>query len=842
MLLLIKPPRLITLFHPLVLSVLLTACFAAPDEETKILQQMIQADPFFDARYMDLEDRNSDRNSLEYALMRELPKRVPVAVDNIKMSNFASNWVQKNAPQGLIEFCLDRNYKLQIHYGSASESLFFLTKNGDRKIFHILPTSGSGVEFLVRVAQGIQPGLIVLTGLRSQLDLFLAQFALVHFRHSGKAYSAADLSTYNFHLIDEEAYRSALFKEALVGLPIGVRKVLLGSGSVFIKAILSRKFAVRSIDFLKGLYGDQFLLPLKRDLIEEGFLGVMDWKVEDFKSLEDSKEQFLNAQDMDLFKKFQQQLVLILRQKKEHRLTQLLLVGNELAISKDAQLKSEILNKLRFEMPQGSGLDVFASLVPVLTANGKERLLFLDGVHGDSIHSLLNVLQNLGFNDYLYADAAVTVKNTIEVGELVIPETMKRDSLGNKVHLNLKKKKLMLGHSYVPVLTSSVTEDLVSPDVYHFVDTATKKGLSNALMLVGGYEQNADELKKILINREILSKLVDPILKYYGVKDILLESSDNDFGFSSLEEKLSYFNFRNGISNERSILFRYALKNFLQRHLSTSEEREEYMRSHSLMPSAEHLGSLNPMNYYLDKPFEDQDVVAHLIQVEKALEELVVFLRLSGEDSYDINLHGEFLQAMFTPLSPLQISVSGISQRSLYELMRSPFGSNEHPRRFLIKLVPVGSDYGPKLTLTQPIKKAQIEKLYIEILREHGIRRNEKGLFVWTEGEINLEHDYLRAKVNRYLQGCDAFLSLARVDFMREKSQVFSVAPWSQTRVDELTKNLREGIAKLTAEGLKIKSMLRESALLRSDSEQYMEDLNRKISAMDQFVQVFVEY
>ena len=40
--------------------------------------------------------------------MRELPKRIPVSVGNEKLSNFASNWVSKNSPKGLIEFCLEK--------------------------------------------------------------------------------------------------------------------------------------------------------------------------------------------------------------------------------------------------------------------------------------------------------------------------------------------------------------------------------------------------------------------------------------------------------------------------------------------------------------------------------------------------------------------------------------------------------------------------------------------------------------------------------------------------------------------------------------------------------------
>ena len=98
------------LFHrTIIIIALFSSSVVAVDNELEKLKEIVQADNFFDARFMDLNQMDIKRSALEYALMRELPKRVPVSVGNEKLSNFASNWVRKNSPRGLIEFCLEKN-------------------------------------------------------------------------------------------------------------------------------------------------------------------------------------------------------------------------------------------------------------------------------------------------------------------------------------------------------------------------------------------------------------------------------------------------------------------------------------------------------------------------------------------------------------------------------------------------------------------------------------------------------------------------------------------------------------------------------------------------------------
>ena len=835
------------LFHrTIIIIALFSSSVVAVDNELEKLKEIVQADNFFDARFMDLNQMDIKRSALEYALMRELPKRVPVSVGNEKLSNFASNWVRKNSPRGLIEFCLEKKYKLQIHYGSTAETLFFLAKNKSNKAFHIFPIHNSGVEFVLRPAEGIKPGLIVVTGLRSKLQVFNAQLAFVHFRNAGKAYSAADILTYNFHLVDEEAYRSALFKESFINLPVGVKSALLGAGKFLLQEAINRKFAVQTIDLLKGLYGDKFLLPLKRDLIEEDFLGLTEWDIEIFKPLEVWAGQFLDHQNMILFQKFQKQLVLVLKQNKKHRLSQLLLVGNELTVSKNLVIKKKVLSKLLLNNTPDINSPYFSALLPVRTEVGVERILFVDDVDGDSIDSLIRVLESIGFSDFLYSNSAFSRNENMELGNVVSPgkvslksQVLENTSLSNS---SFFRENLSLEQSYLPFNFSSHKGDLINPDAFHFLKVCQGQDLKHGLLLVTSNESQVQELKKVLINREILGKLVDPIFSYFRIKDILLEADESEFGFASLKEKVEHYNLRHGISNERSILFRYALDSFLDRYLPDEESRETYMRSPNLVPANIHLNTLNPLNYYLDKPFEDQDVIAHLLQVEKALEEMKVFLGLLGENSYKIYVHGDFLEAMFTPLSPLHITVTGISQKSLYELLSSPFGNQDHIRRFLVRVLPSGTDYGPQLEISQNLKKGGLEQTYMEILEKSGIRRTEEGLFEFFLDKSSDSNSQLKSKVNRYLRGCDAFMSLGRADFLREKSQIFSVAPWSNERVEELTVNLREGVSKLTSEGLAIKESLRKSSLSDSEAQGYMNQLNRKISLMDSFVQIFVNY
>ena len=114
--------------------------------------------------------------------------------------------------------------------------------------------------------------------------------------------------------------------------------------------------------------------------------------------------------------------------------------------------------------------------------------------------------------------------------------------------------------------------------------------------------------------------------------------------------------------------------------------------------------------------------------------------------------------------------------------------------------------------------------------------------FIHSSNKVQGPYGHLKSKVNRYLQGCDTFMSLGRADFLREKSQIFSVAPWSNERVDELSFNLKEGVAKLTSEGLSIKENLRNSNLSELETQNYMNQINHKISSMDRFVQTFLNY
>ena len=152
MLLFFEFSPIVRCFIHIVLPILFVTSVIAIDTKLKVLQELIQEDPFFDARFIDLKQFDTNRSSLEFALMRRLPKRVPVNVGNLKMSKFATSWVHKNAPRGLIEYCLSNSYKLQIHYGSAAETLFFMAKDKVNEVFHVIPSNSGGIQFVVKLA------------------------------------------------------------------------------------------------------------------------------------------------------------------------------------------------------------------------------------------------------------------------------------------------------------------------------------------------------------------------------------------------------------------------------------------------------------------------------------------------------------------------------------------------------------------------------------------------------------------------------------------------------------------------------------------------------------------
>ena len=112
----------------------------------------------------------------------------------------------------------------------------------------------------------------------------------------------------------------------------------------------------------------------------------------------------LDHENMILFQKFQKQLVLVLKQNKKHRLSQLLLVGNELTVSKNLVIKKKVLSKLLLNNTPDINSPYFSALLPVRTEVGVERILFVDDVDGDSIDSLIRVLESIGFSDFLYSN------------------------------------------------------------------------------------------------------------------------------------------------------------------------------------------------------------------------------------------------------------------------------------------------------------------------------------------------------------------------------------------------------------------------------------------------------
>ena len=71
--------------------------------------------------------------------------------------------------------------------------------------------------------------------------------------------------------------------------------------------------------------------------------------------------------------------------------------------------------------------------------------------------------------------------------------------------------------------------------------------------------------------------------------------------------------------------------------------------------------------------------------------------------------------------------MTGIFKKSLYELISSPFGNQDHVRRFLVRVLPSGTDYGPQLEIKT--WEGSIRANLYGNTEKSGIRRKKTGLF-----------------------------------------------------------------------------------------------------------------
>lgn len=810
------------------------------------VEEIVEEDSFFDSRKVQLTNFATPRKTLEFT-RRGLDFK-PESLNRKEMEEFAQSHLGKQFPRGLLESLLEQNYKIQMHFGTLQESIYLLKKEGYQLVRHVFPAIRGGVHLLVAYAQGeelqdaYRPPRLVITELRSKALLEKMEWSLA-VQYGSKVDS---LIVYDFHPVLSDSYRSGAFKEALFHLPRGNRSVVLGSSKLLLQRLMERKFAAMSLKFLQGLYGSDFSKGMKNTLIEEGFLKAMDWDVTPFGRLHGNKEKVLSGFLLPLFDKFETELLLLLAQKPKHSLSELLVVGNEIAISKEPLLKEEIESSLGLSRSFELDVPLKLNSVPVLKAGRVERVLFIDGVVGDQVGIMVELLHHLGIKKIGYFGAAYGGQSK---SELILPLQVEykgknfESGIKNPVLHALKTMQVQkISHYTVPQAYAG--SKIVDNSSVYYLKGMHELGLEAHALLLGQGTGFSRSVEEVLKEQERMEALVDPLLAWLDIEDLLIEEPVVESGYFSLEEKMKQYRFKHGLEKDVSILFHVYLDAYLKENLRTPEEKKSFLSKDDMVVSSSkrHLA----FSYFLDRPYRDQDVIAHLSQIDKTMQELDVYLKLLGVKKATLHIGGGFQAGLLTPLSPLEYALEGLGQRELYELKASPFGDPNHPRRFLVRLIPREELLDQSHPVIEfPLKEEEpVTRLYLNALESLGVVQNKEGLFEWQMKKYEKQSQVLRLKmaVNRFLVGSEALLRLARTDFLREKSRVFALSPWSQKKVDELHQSLRTSVGDLTREGLELKQEVRNSKASEKNKLYWQNLIDEKVSSLESFISAYESY
>ncbi|MCO4782011.1 MAG: hypothetical protein KC646_06760 [Candidatus Cloacimonetes bacterium] len=825
------------------------------------LLDLLSQDSFYSVKKVQLEKLSLKHRQLEYSktlgfkLLGEQLDR-----SSKEAQALAKDWVQANTPLGLVSYALKNNFKVQHHFGSLYDSYYFLKKEGIKELYYLQPffseshSARQGLMYLVVPPAKGSRGRLIITNVRDDQSIQQILSYLYCYREDNLSFLAEKISGYDFHVADRVNYKSSIFKESLYNLPRDIKKVVFGDGRKIFSRLLDRKFGAMSLEFLRGLYGESFLKSIKRTLIEEGYFGADSWNIKKFASLELSRAKFLSVIDYNTFKIFEKDLIVFLKQKKSHRLYKTLLIGDQLSIHKSGLRKIDLSKRFLPQAPMGITKSPFMAIFPMGNKNSKERLLFFGGVEGDALRELCEVLDKIGIQEYLYLSNVHLIDKAHQENTIMIPSAVSKASGKSLYFPEGNLADLLMSHfevydkavayhynSALEVLSQSKklkTKDIdyMDQSTWYFAQAVNDLSVKN-----WGIAQVASSYKAGVVNNESIDILSDLFVKFFDVDDILLEANPDEFGFKDLNEKIANFNLRFDLNDKNSALFHRCLENYLDKSLIDDKDLKLFLQSDSMrVPYARNSRFLN---YFLDKPFTNDELLSHFVQISKALKELGLLLNLLGENDALISFNGDFVEGLMTPLTPLLVSVTNISQASLIEILSSPFGSFQPKRPYLIQVVPKGI-YAKS---TEPVKydfskETNIIKLYIKNLHNHGVSfEKKKGFYLQKSSKVNASTFVSEYKV--WKQGTVVFKQLARGDFFLKNSSVFSARIQSSSKdLVQMKGFLRKGAGRLVKEGLALKEKVNSSKITKALKFELSNEILHEISNLDDFVQKFIQF
>lgn len=826
------------------------------------LSEILQKDSFFTFRTVNLGEMSLTKKSFDYSLHRGFYSAIAeLDRSSLRQRQMSADWIRSNTPLGLVEYAAAHSFQLEFHFGSTHESLFFLKKEGFSELYHVRSARRIGFEFLVIPEREKQLGRLIVTNINSESELYLLQaYFYCYGLDNNLPFSTELVRIYDFHLTGRESYQSAHMKEYLFAVPFGTKSVITGIGEELFSIILRRRFAAMSLQFLRDLYGANFLSGLQAGIVDIGQTKAQDWEIGRFLSLQEIQENLLSAGEYELFLQFEAELAALLKPS-DSPLAKLILIGNELSVHKEPLRKSELMRRLQLVSPRdGSQLSVFA--LPIDTASGRERVLFVSGVKGDGVSSLLNVLHNVGLNSFYYFGTGLSTQNKsgiflpqaykfVDERRVVLGSTNIFSQLANKFNLQSNAEGF---HSFSPLLGTPENLQLLGRKGINFLDDSGYYFVQaiNALpihefgmALAAQAPTDLDNLSGIMQVKGLEQGLADLLIAQLGIKDIPVFATEADFGFTALEEKLLHHLARFHIPAEQAILYLLRLELHIIENISTAEEMDKYLKDRDLGVSGNSYG-VDTFLQFVDRPYRDSDVSLRLMQYAKALEDLKRYLVLLGEPEPVFCLYGDFVMGRVTPLSPLLLSIDNISQHSLIKLFNSPFAGQTGGRPTLIKII--AAENRIDKSTNKDLLSYQEENLfqdYFQALAQRGISfHRQERIFSRVSGIYSPEYERILSRVHRWQQGCEVFKLMAGTDFLSRKCQIFNYSTIPSKPDNNPDTMMMTGINKLKIEGLELMKAITDitaahPAFPNAEKERIISFIATFISALDNFALAF---
>ncbi len=806
------------------------------------LAEVLGSDPFYRFQKLSMKSLRYRPRTFDFSETSGWPEEIQnLNTEVAGLKERVADRIRLKMPYELMLWCAQEDYRFELHLGTTRETLYWLTRMGVNESWLLHALGPLQTEFvLVEPSEG-KPGRLVFTNLYGDSELLAYALMLKSWRPHAKELKAEQFGIVDFHVVGRQEHLASFFKETFTSLPKDIDTVILDSGNSVFERLVQRKFAGMTLKFLKGMYGKNFLQEMKYAMIEEGCQVPADYDPSHYTLLQSTDSGVLNSTELNQFLKFQAETVRILRTCKDTQLGKLLLFGNELSVSKEPIIKQDVIRALRIASVHPDFPELSFEILPVSTADRKKRILVATGIFSEAVEVLPDVLSRVGVKNFWLLTRGKSIHPSHKGVGLVMKALRGGKDASLSIRQSLISSSVMqsLPHfqsafSFSPllelrgILEQTDTEaDFLDASSWFFARSLQKQPEIQGAVLAAlepseadfGYPQpEAGMVSEALAGSLLLSsekalghqeELIDFLIPYLKLEELLLFADPRSFGFKNIEEKVQDYISRNNLSEAGYSWFLASLREYLDEGLKTDEEKKAWLSSQGMeVPSLKG----KAFSRFLSSPYRNEDVLQHLKRVQYALMELIVYLRLRGENPQELvfRLHGSFARGILSPLTPIELSVTGISQETLLSLMKSPFGNLDPGRPLLLQVVPA--------------PKHAEQGVYLAFDGQKGFGLEASWKEAWGKRRLS-GLKTLKQRAEEWILGAELFQKLSMENFFNTKSRIFryTSAPVAHpNREDSFVQN---GVSQLKDEAELILGMLSEQQ--KDLRQRVMESLNQ---------------